>query len=260
MARLTRFAERRRVDLRRLVDSPPPTPALWALLDTLAASDVGYLLVPSPAHFDGLGVSRHAVLRAISAVAPDVRIIYVDPNPGGVRSGLLVEVDVPVTSSAADAVALRVHERLSRSGLSDAAEPVRALVQVIVADAAQATEARSHGVGSPERVRVEVRCPPDTGTVLVEFFQTQEYTNEPMSSALQRICATFHGVTVRRFSGVCGGTVTRCAVLRSQHQQSPVVESGMGKLADAVHRYVSARGSCPLPAWVSALPSGRRSR
>lgn len=260
VARLARFAERRRVDLRRLVDGPPPTPGLWALLDALTASDVGYLLVPSPAHFDGLGVPGHVVLRVISVIAPDVRIIYVDRDRGDRRSGLLVELEVPATASAEEVVALRVCERLVRSGLSDVTEPVRALIQEIVGDAARGGETGGSEAGSSERVRVEVRCLPDTGTVLVEFFGTRQYADGPMSPALRRICATFRGVTVRRFSGVGGGTVTRCAVSRPLYRQPPVAEPDMAELADVVHRYVAARGSCPLPAWTPTLSGERRSR
>lgn len=54
---LRQLAWREGFDLKRLLGAAPPTSALWALLDALSRWRGSCVIVPSPDHFDGLGVT-----------------------------------------------------------------------------------------------------------------------------------------------------------------------------------------------------------
>lgn len=257
--RLASFAQHRHIDLRRLLNAAPPTSALWALLDNLAQSDAEYVLVPSPEHLEGLGVPKQVLLRLISRVTA-AQVVFADTQMDERRCRLIAEIQVPATPSAQEAAALRIRERLLRSGFADIVETVLTLTRIIVADIVQ-TGAAAARRGEPDQVHVKVRCLPDTRTVTVEFAEAHTYTGEPISPALRQVCAASGDTIVRRFAGVDGRTVTRCTVPRpqpQQPQQPQTAEPSMAELAEVVHRYVAARGSCPLPDWVPELPDGRQ--
>ncbi|MGW5383948.1 hypothetical protein [Nocardia sp. NPDC003963] len=204
-ADLERFAEESGTDLRALVTAPPPTPALWSLLDALTHPDAGYLLVPSPDHLDGLGIPKAAIQRLISRLAPQVHVVHLDTRPAGSR-GIVADIDIPAAALAQDIVTLRVRQRLQRAGLVDIAGVVEELLTEMLAEAVHAS---THTPGDPDHLHIQVLCPPETTTVAIDVIETRDHSNAPIGDGLQRICAQT-GATPHRWRSETGGTLTRC--------------------------------------------------
>ncbi|CAM4378416.1 hypothetical protein NONI108955_23500 [Nocardia ninae] len=262
VARLWQFAERERVDLEKLLRSAPPTSALWSLLDALDNADAGHLLVPSPEHFDNLGVPRHVLLHRISQVAPQAKVLYVDSSLGcGERPGRIAEFEVPAFSLAEEIVELNLRKQLTRSGLGDLVEAVDDLMHELVGDAVRASVTN---LGSePGRMRVEVWCPPESATVMVELYETRDHADEPVSEAVQQICGTDHGGSARRARSDTGGTVTRCEIplpgldRRNRRAHPPMPETNTAELTCPRRRPFDDQGHWLPPGWAPSLPGGR---
>lgn len=209
-ARLWQAADEQGIDLRRLLGGPPPAAALLALLGALAESETGYLLVPSPAHLDGLAVSRSALRHLIARIAPQCRVIFLDPDPAAGGRGLVAEVEVVATAPmAVEIVTAHVQQNLRRRALTDVLDPVLAVVTELVSEAVHAADASASALGS--RVRVEVLCPPQSPAVVVDVIETRDHTADPISAVVQRICTAAHATADRSRTGA-GGTLTRCWV------------------------------------------------
>ncbi|WP_157124026.1 hypothetical protein [Nocardia mexicana] len=226
IAAVRAIADRRRVDLDRLLRAAPPTPALWRLLDALAVSGSGdrpgRLIVPSEDHFDGLGVSKALVLHQIAVTAPDVVVTYLDPGgeAGGVdrgarlgecgpdedRSGVIA--DVPVHAHAEEAVDLvlcNMLVQLERRGLSDLEERASGVVRALVGAATDDASAMSN------TLRVQARCPSGARTLAVEVWETRDHSTDPVPDGVYMLADLDRGGVVRRCrSRVTGATVTRC--------------------------------------------------
>jgi hypothetical protein len=217
--RLWQLARRHGIDLQRLLNSPPPTPALWTMLDRLTDAESGYLLVPSPRHFDHLGIPRTTLLRLIARVAPQVRVVFLDSHSDSEKRGLIARVDVPAAELAVEIVDLTVRERLARAGLGHVVASVLAVLHELVDDAIRASAA---SVEDPSRIRVEVLRPSGTSTVSVRFLETRDHADEPINATVWRRCNPTAGGSVRRLRGAEGGTVTLCELPLQMLSSDPV--------------------------------------
>jgi hypothetical protein len=204
-ADLERFAEESGTDLHALLTAPPPTSALWSLLDALTHPDAGYLLMPSLDHLDGLGVPKTLIQRLISRLAPQVQVVHLDARPADGR-GVIAAVDIPAAALAQDIVSLRVRQRLQRAGLADIATMVDALLTEMVAEAIQAS---ARTPGNPDQLHIQVLCPPETTTVVIDVVETRDHSGASIGDGIQRICART-GATPHRWRSDTGGTLTRC--------------------------------------------------
>ncbi|MEV0299074.1 hypothetical protein [Nocardia sp. NPDC050710] len=172
LPRLHAVAQHNAMSVDQLVRSPLPTPALWWLLDELSNAGGGHLLVPSPAHFDQLGVPRHILLHRISELTPMVHVVFTDPEPGSSEPGLVAEVVVPAFHLAEEIIGVNLRQRLPRAGLGDVVEPIMALVHELISaslDKPAAELATEHN-----SIRVRVLCPPGSSTVAVEFYESRD--------------------------------------------------------------------------------------
>ncbi|WP_218024926.1 hypothetical protein [Nocardia pseudovaccinii] len=171
-------ARHRTVSMDRLLGSPSPTPALWRLLDALAHSDGGYLLVPSAAHFEHLGVPRHVFLQRISNLTPTVQVLFLDSGPWSSEPGLVAEFEVPAFP-AEEFIWMNLRQRLARAGLGELVEPIGRLLHEVVGAALNDTAADPSLVHNTFRVRV--LCPPESSTVVVEILDMRESSDEPVT-------------------------------------------------------------------------------
>ncbi|MEV3961583.1 hypothetical protein AB0M34_11890 [Nocardia sp. NPDC050193] len=250
LERLRQLARRHGIDLQRLLDSAPPTPALWTMLDRLASAESGYLLVPSPQHFDHLGVPRTTLLRLIARVAPQVRVVFLDSHSDREQRGVIARVDVPAAELAVEIVDLTVRERLARAGLGHVVASVLGVLHELVGDAIRATTA---SVGDLGRIHVKVLRPAGTPTVSVQFFETRDHADEPVSETVWRMCNPTAGGHVRRLRRAEGGTVTLCELpLQMPYPDPPV--SGVGEPG---HQHAVAETRPSRSGWTRPLTGER---
>ncbi|MGO4648811.1 hypothetical protein AB4305_28225 [Nocardia sp. 2YAB30] len=242
VSELTEFAHREGVDLDRLLaGGPSPNSALRALFAELDGSG-GYVVVPSPEHLDGLDVPRSVLLRRISEIRPPASVLYLRPESGGLRPanrpdlrtratrgkedpGVVGEFKVNAFGLAVEVARLNTHVYLSRAGLGELIEQADALVSEFVRDAISAAE--TSGAANELRVRL-VRRPE---TLAVEFDETREHADEPVSEAMLAHCAR-----VNRSRSVANGTVTWCEL--PLPRVSPD-SGGVAELAQAIRDYQS---------------------
>lgn len=205
-----RFAYDRGLDMGRVLESPPPATALLALLGAVAESDPGYVVVPSLTHFDGLSVPRQLIRQLITRIAPQCRVIDLDRGHEHGRAGSIAEIDVvPAAPMAVQIVATHVRRELNLRALGDVISPVLAVLNELVGEAVQ------HAAADPDspasRLRVEVVCPPESTTVIVDVIESRDHVDEPVSAPILRYCAAANA-TVHRFRSNTGTTLTRCEV------------------------------------------------
>lgn len=221
---LRQIAWRDGVDLKRLLAGGPPTSALWALLDALSRWGGSYVIVPSPDHFDGLGVPRKVLLERISEIDGAVSVLYLDPGTsearvdrrearlsethallGGDRAVLLGKVEVDASGLAVEIVRLSAYRHLMRAGLSDVAEQVDALMGEIIGEAVRFT-IRASLATDANRLTVRLLRFPETLVVQVE--ETREHSDDPISVQVEGLCDRHSGGHVGREALDGGGTLT----------------------------------------------------
>ncbi|MFI9507320.1 hypothetical protein [Nocardia sp. NPDC052566] len=238
------LAQRKHLDLRRVIGSPPSTPALWSLLGKLDGARGGYLFVPSPAHFGGFGVPEAVVLRRITAIRPAVSVIYLDPTPTAprprqARTGWLGEWRVDANGIAVTIAQHSARHRLSRAGLGDLVDPVSILLGELVGDAVKA--AAADPTAPPNTLTIRLSA--DTSLLVVEIDETRHHASQPVSEAVQAICAVRPGGDFTRCSHP-RGTLTRCAlplpVAETATTTEPTDVSRI-ELADALQRWRELR-------------------
>ncbi|MGQ4599541.1 hypothetical protein [Nocardia sp. R6R-6] len=231
VSELTMSAHQEGIDLDRLLAATPtPNGALRALFAELD-SNGGYVVVPSPEHLDGLDVPRHVPLRRLSELRPAASVLYLRPGPGprerrpdiAPRSGgVLGEFKVNAFGLAVEVARSNTHVYLSRAGLGELIEQCDAVVSEFVRDAICAAEAS----GAANELRVRLICHPEA--LAVEFDETREHADEPVSEEIRARCARVH-----RSPSAAGGTVTWCEL------PLPRVDPGVAELAQAIRDYQS---------------------
>lgn len=230
--RIRTTAARRRIALERVLRGPPPTTALWMLLDTLARcnGEPTYLLVPSAQHFDGLGVPRDLMLRRFSDACPSLMVMYADssqatllrngPPLGEVsaddRSGALVDLTVEAFAHPVEVVRSYASWTLSRAGLGDLVEPVDALVRLLVGAAVD-----DPSTADDNRLRVRVIHPPQATTLTVEVWETRDHSDESVGGTVMQCVDQGAGGSVKRYRSTSGGTVTCCELVLPTARSRP---------------------------------------
>ncbi|WP_280491978.1 hypothetical protein [Nocardia asiatica] len=229
---LHEIAARRRIGLGQVVNSAPPTPALWMLVAALAscAGDPSYLFVPSIRHFDDLGVPRDTVLQCVSQIAPAASIVYLDSGglgdfgevgglvplrecrPDNDREGLLVHVEVNCFADAEEVVRVKSDRGLARAGLSDMVDQVAALMHKLVSEAAGDITADSN------TLTIQMLQQPGAASLIVEMWESHRHERS-VSEALLAIVGMEIGGTVERCHSATGGTVTRCQLPLARTEQ-----------------------------------------
>ncbi|MEV0027867.1 hypothetical protein [Nocardia sp. NPDC050793] len=221
MWRLQQIAQARGVDLDRVFDAKSPrTQRLWQIMDALEGSAGGHLIVPSRAHFSGLGPSGRAVIARLTRMPqahlyflepPDVDLF--EPLPGAEahevaparRDGEHVLVESRV-GAIPTVTRLEVIEELARRGWPELMEPVDGLYLALVEDATAAAEAAgvlSFGVGGGDGViRLLQR---EDGLLVVELEESRHRVDEP-SARLSALCANAQRHIAH------GRTFTRCTL------------------------------------------------
>lgn len=253
-------AARREIVLNRVLGSPPPTTALWMLLDALAGCDgeLTYLLVPSPQHFDGLGVPRDLMLRRMSDACPSLLVVYADSPATQLREGrslarlgeislddqpgTLVDVTVGAFADPVGVVLSHTHWGLSRAGLSSLVQPVDSLMRLLVGAAV------SHVTADANRLQVRVVRPPLAATLAVEVWESRDHSDEPVSGEVIELVDPDSGGTVKRHRSPAGGTLTRCELALPGSERTDQV--GTAELTAVLHEYVAG-----ISDWLIGDPS-----
>ncbi|AYF75292.1 hypothetical protein D7D52_17025 [Nocardia yunnanensis] len=240
-----------RLDLQQLLDAPPPTPALWSLLDAIAAGGEAevYVFVPSPEHFDGLGVPRQTVLQRIYEIAPRVNVLYLDryvdaadhrPGrrlPGGStpphrKHGVLLERALNQVPAAPQIACSIANEKLSRAGLRELVGPVSAALTELVGDFIATRP------GEANQMQLRIECRPGTDRLALEVWETRGRERGAVSATVAAIVEPVGG-SVARWPSTAGGTITRCEFpLPGSDSHDPAVPS---PLAEAARSLMSAR-------------------
>ncbi|MBF6216224.1 hypothetical protein IU487_35095 [Nocardia puris] len=206
-ARVDQLATRHGLDLAELVHSPPPSTALWRLLDALHRAKGGYVLIPSLEHLGGLGLPESSVTQLISSVY-HTQVVWTGgkarsthPPTPGVPSAVVSHVRVTPFGAATEIARIAVHRDLIHAGLNAMIEPVDALVSAVV----QAAEKRwaADGVTLAEQLTVQISRPPSAPVLVIEFHQTHDAAVHA-GATLETLCVRTH-----RYRAADGGMVTR---------------------------------------------------
>ncbi|WP_330231460.1 hypothetical protein OHA40_02605 [Nocardia sp. NBC_00508] len=227
--RIRATAARRRIALERVLGGPPPTTALWMLLDTLARcnGEPTYLLVPSPQHFDGLGVPRDLMLRRFADACPSLLVRYADSAQATLLldgqplretsaddgSGALVDLTVEAFAHPVEVVRSYARWKLSRAGLGDLVEPVDSLMRLLVGAAVD-----DPTTAGDNRLRVVIH-PPQATTLTLEVWETGDHSDEPVGGKVRQLVDP--GGTVERYRSAPGGTVTCCELVLPTARSRP---------------------------------------
>ncbi|QIS23701.1 hypothetical protein [Nocardia terpenica] len=251
LARVREAARRQRINLERVLTAPPPTAQLWQLLDAVGAEcgrgEPGYVCIPAEAQLDDLGVPREVVLRVFARAAPTLTVVFGDPvqwlqpRDAGLSAldpeqvdGLLADVVVCAGGHPAALVRSHAKEGLRAAELGALVDPVVALVDALVAEAAAADG------GEQDFLRIQVAAAAGAHTLSLLVWDRRQRWDDPAPGALLDLLDVDRGGTFKRARSVIDGTVTRCELPLPGAERAGL--EGTAALAKSAHRYVRVSG------------------
>ncbi|WP_067721682.1 hypothetical protein [Nocardia yamanashiensis] len=223
---------------------PGPTlDVLWSLYAAVAtAGPQQHVVMPTPAHLDGLAESRSLLLQRFTDLRAQVwylsteansvtdrrHAVSVLPDMGG--ASLVGEFTCRALPTSEPVARLHLHEDLTRAGLRDMVDAAEAVVVSLVVDAVRAAQSEI-SAASPIYAEIDaqfnqltVRLSRTADELLIEVHETRAHSDEPI-----RVTVSSRG-RASRTRARDGGTVTWCALplAREWHE-----------LGDAVGRYTA---------------------
>ncbi|MGW4123009.1 hypothetical protein [Nocardia sp. NPDC004711] len=218
----------------------PTVDVLWSLYAAVAtAGPQQHVVMPTPAHLEGLVEAKSLLLRRFSDLRAQVwylpleansvmhrrRVVTALADVGGGAS-LVGEFSCRALATAEPVARLHLHEDLTRAGLRDMVEVAEAVVVSLVGDAVAATWSEI-SAATPISAEIDaqfnqltVRVSRTADELLIEVHETRDHADEPV-----RVTVSGRG-RASRIRASDGGTLTWCVLPLAGDWRDPNVAVG----------------------------------